>query len=406
MSSTLVGSCGTSGSSMPGRLKRCWTPRCGCSGCCRCCSRGATGRAPTWPTRLEVTTRTVRNDIERLRILGYQVALHAPASAGGYRLGAGSGACRRCCSTTTRRSPSRSGLRAAAAGTVTGIEETSLRALTKLEQTLPSRLRPAGRRAAARPPSRRRAAARPSTPRPDRDRRRAAATTSGCASTTRATTARSSVRRRRAAPAGLHRPPLVPAGLGHRPRATGARSAPTGSGRALPTGPRFTPARAPEATPPRTSCAASASPAWRHPARVRLHAPAGGDRRAHPADRRPADAGRRAQLPAGDRRRLAARPGRLPEQARRAVHRPRPAGAARPAAHARRPLPRPPPSRPRADPELSAWVVAMTTAHADKSEERGRGVLADEGLGLPAAVAEQAELVGVQRVEGAAVLRR
>jgi predicted DNA-binding transcriptional regulator YafY len=33
------------------------------------------------------------------------------------------------------------GLRAAAAGTVTGIEETSLRALTKLEQTLPARLR-------------------------------------------------------------------------------------------------------------------------------------------------------------------------------------------------------------------------------------------------------------------------
>ena len=33
------------------------------------------------------------------------------------------------------------GLRAAAAGTVTGIEDTSLRALIKLEQTLPSRLR-------------------------------------------------------------------------------------------------------------------------------------------------------------------------------------------------------------------------------------------------------------------------
>jgi predicted DNA-binding transcriptional regulator YafY len=33
-------------------------------------------------------------------------------------------------------------LRAAAAGTVTGIEDRSLRALTKLEQTLPARLRP------------------------------------------------------------------------------------------------------------------------------------------------------------------------------------------------------------------------------------------------------------------------
>src|SRR5919202_2304975 len=38
--------------------------------------------------RLEVTTRTVRNDIERLRDLGYPVHA-APGVAGGYHLGAG-----------------------------------------------------------------------------------------------------------------------------------------------------------------------------------------------------------------------------------------------------------------------------------------------------------------------------
>lgn len=38
--------------------------------------------------RLAVTTRTVRNDIERLRILGYQIH-SSTGTAGGYRLGAG-----------------------------------------------------------------------------------------------------------------------------------------------------------------------------------------------------------------------------------------------------------------------------------------------------------------------------
>ncbi|MGH3681554.1 MAG: helix-turn-helix transcriptional regulator, partial [Natronosporangium sp.] len=43
---------------------------------------------PRLASRLGVTTRTVRNDIERLRRLGYPVA-GAPGVAGGYRLGAG-----------------------------------------------------------------------------------------------------------------------------------------------------------------------------------------------------------------------------------------------------------------------------------------------------------------------------
>jgi predicted DNA-binding transcriptional regulator YafY len=90
-------------------------------------------------SRLGVTTRTVRNDIERLRILGYEVHSNTGIT-GGYRLGAGS-AMPPLLLDDDEAVAVGVGLRAAAAGTVTGIEETSLRALTKLEQTLPARLR-------------------------------------------------------------------------------------------------------------------------------------------------------------------------------------------------------------------------------------------------------------------------
>ncbi|TDC50164.1 YafY family transcriptional regulator [Jiangella ureilytica] len=90
-------------------------------------------------TRLEVTTRTVRNDIERLRIMGYEVE-SATGPAGGYRLGAGS-ALPPLVLDDDEAVAVALGLRAAASGSVTGIEETSLRALAKLERTLPSRLR-------------------------------------------------------------------------------------------------------------------------------------------------------------------------------------------------------------------------------------------------------------------------
>lgn len=89
--------------------------------------------------RLGVTTRTIRNDIERLRILGYRVH-STTGTAGGYRLGAGT-ALPPLLLDDDEAVAVVVGLRAAAAGTVTGIEDTSLRALTKLEQTLPSRLR-------------------------------------------------------------------------------------------------------------------------------------------------------------------------------------------------------------------------------------------------------------------------
>ena len=89
--------------------------------------------------RLEVSTRTVRNDIERLRILGYQVD-STTGTAGGYRLAAGSELPPLLLDDDEAVAVA-FGLSTAASGTVTGIEETSQRALAKLEQTLPSRLR-------------------------------------------------------------------------------------------------------------------------------------------------------------------------------------------------------------------------------------------------------------------------
>ncbi len=88
---------------------------------------------------LGVTERSVRRDVDRLRSLGYPV--HAAAGVGGgYELGAG------------KELPPLPleddeavavavGLRVAATGPVKGLEEASVRALAKLEQVLPKRLR-------------------------------------------------------------------------------------------------------------------------------------------------------------------------------------------------------------------------------------------------------------------------
>lgn len=97
-----------------------------------------------WPgselaARLEVSARTVRRDIDRLRGLGYPVEV-AMGAVGGYRLAAG------------RAMPPlllddeeavavAVALSTTAGNPVNGIEEASVRALTKLEQVLPSRLR-------------------------------------------------------------------------------------------------------------------------------------------------------------------------------------------------------------------------------------------------------------------------
>jgi biotin operon repressor len=89
--------------------------------------------------RLGVSTRTVRRDVERLRSLGYPV--HATSgTAGGYRLGAGA-VLPPLLLDDDEAVAVAVGLRTAAGGSVAGIEETSVRALAKLEQVLPSRLR-------------------------------------------------------------------------------------------------------------------------------------------------------------------------------------------------------------------------------------------------------------------------
>ena len=89
--------------------------------------------------RLGVTTRTIRNDVERLRQLGYPVEAQ-PGAAGGYRLGA-HGALPPLLLDDDEAVAIAVGLRTAASGSVAGIEETSVRALAKLQQVLPSRLR-------------------------------------------------------------------------------------------------------------------------------------------------------------------------------------------------------------------------------------------------------------------------
>ncbi len=88
--------------------------------------------------QLEVDVRTVRRDIEKLRTLGYPV--HASAGSAGYRLGAGAKLPPLLLDDEEAIAVAM-GLRTAAGGTIAGIEESSLRALAKLEQVLPSRLR-------------------------------------------------------------------------------------------------------------------------------------------------------------------------------------------------------------------------------------------------------------------------
>jgi predicted DNA-binding transcriptional regulator YafY len=94
---------------------------------------------PQLAERLGVTTRTVRNDVERLRSLGYPVDA-APGVAGGYRLGVGA-ALPPLLFDDEEAIAVAIGLRTAAAGSVAGIADASVRALAKLERLLPTRLR-------------------------------------------------------------------------------------------------------------------------------------------------------------------------------------------------------------------------------------------------------------------------
>lgn len=97
-----------------------------------------------WPgselaERLRVSLRTVRRDVERLRDLGYPVQATMGA-VGGYRLIAGT-AMPPLLLDDEEAVAIAIGLRTATVHAVTGIDEASVRALTKIEQVLPARLR-------------------------------------------------------------------------------------------------------------------------------------------------------------------------------------------------------------------------------------------------------------------------
>ena len=167
--------------------------------------------------RLGVGLRTVRRDIGRLRDLGYPVDA-APGVAGGYQLGLGAVLPPLLLDDEEAVAVAIS-LHMAAAGSVAGLEETSLRALTKLSTMLPSRLR------------HRVSAFRTTTvpltgagSRPDAvDPELLTAIAAACRDQRRLRL-RYPVRGRcrraqcRAVPPGPHHAPLVPAGLGHRSR--------------------------------------------------------------------------------------------------------------------------------------------------------------------------------------------
>ncbi|MFE7860325.1 helix-turn-helix transcriptional regulator [Streptomyces sp. NPDC057403] len=97
-----------------------------------------------WPggelaERLGVSRRTVRRDIDRLRELGYPVQATMGAD-GGYRLVAGK-AMPPLVLDDEEAVAIAVGLRAGAGHALEGVDEASVRALAKLEQVLPSRLR-------------------------------------------------------------------------------------------------------------------------------------------------------------------------------------------------------------------------------------------------------------------------
>jgi predicted DNA-binding transcriptional regulator YafY len=89
--------------------------------------------------RLEVSERTLRRDVERLRELGYDVDA-VRGAAGGYQLRAG-GAMAPLLLDDDEAVAVAVGLRAAANGGVPGFEDTTLQALTKVIALMPPRLR-------------------------------------------------------------------------------------------------------------------------------------------------------------------------------------------------------------------------------------------------------------------------
>ena len=89
--------------------------------------------------RLEITGRTLRRDVDRLRSLGYPV--HSTSgTAGGYQLGAGATLPPLLLDDEEAVAVAL-GLRTSASGSVTGIEEASVRARMSLGGTAPARVK-------------------------------------------------------------------------------------------------------------------------------------------------------------------------------------------------------------------------------------------------------------------------
>ena len=88
--------------------------------------------------RLEITERTVRRDIDRLRLLGYPVEA-APGRHGGYRLGRG-GRLPPLLLSDDEAVAVAIGLRTAVDGSVAGLEESAVSTMAKLDHILPAHL--------------------------------------------------------------------------------------------------------------------------------------------------------------------------------------------------------------------------------------------------------------------------
>ena len=175
-----------------------------------------------WPgaeltDRLGVSARTLRRDVDRLRVArlpGRRDARGRPAATAWPPARTS----RRCCSTTTKRSPSRSGCGPRRARRSTASRTPRSRALAKLEQVLPDRLR---RRVHAVHSQRRVAAV---GRRADGRRRRARGARARVPRPRAGALRLPPSRRRRLQPAGrapparVDRAPVVPRGVGRPPR--------------------------------------------------------------------------------------------------------------------------------------------------------------------------------------------